>query len=315
MTLYPPRPHRRPLARVLRAGAVATIVLAAAACSGGDDTGGEAVPTLLTAPIQTASTSTTSSTSPTVTSTDLGTSTTLPTTTASSSTTVLDSTTTGDAGAPSGPGASTETTPSTPAPTAASDAGASSTAPPASATSSTADIEPPDPTIASTVPIPTVAQPPGTVGGSDPDYLLAPRAIAGLQFGASRTTVLNRMRTLLGDPTRVTELTECRGGPATALQWFNASVIVTDRGLSHYIVGMDFDSYGEAEVPGWHTAAGLQVGGDQAQLEAVYPGQITYGPATGTSTPFTLTSGADAGIGGRLTNGVLQSVSAGPTTC
>jgi hypothetical protein len=183
------------------------------------------------------------------------------------------------------------------------------------ATSTTADIEPPPPSVTSTQPIPTAPQPPDTTGGSDADFLLAPKAIAGLQFGASQATVLSRLRTLLGDPLRVDTLAGCPGGPATALQWFNAAVIVTDRGLAYYQVVIDLDAYQDQPVPGWHTAAGLAVGADRAALEAAYPQQITYAEPTGLFTPFTVAAGADAGIGGRLEGEVVNTVSAGSTTC
>jgi hypothetical protein len=169
--------------------------------------------------------------------------------------------------------------------------------------------------VTSTAPIPTAPQPPDTIGGGEVDYLLAPKAITGLQFGASLTTVLERMRTLLGDPRRVDVLEDCPGGPATALQWFNAAVIVTDRGLAYYQVGMDFDDYADKPVPFWHTASGLVVGADRVALEAVYPQQITYGEPSGAFTPFTVSAGPDAGITGRLDGDVVDSVSAGATTC
>ena len=120
------------------------------------------------------------------------------------------------------------------------------------------------------------------------------------------------MRSLLGDPLRVDTLPACAG---TALQWFNASVIITDRGLAYYTVGMNFDDYQDKPIPNWHTAAGLTVGADRAALDAVYPLQITYGAPTGSFTPFTVTAGADAGLAGRLDGDVVGSVSAGTTTC
>jgi hypothetical protein len=314
MTLRSPRARRRPPGGVARAGAVAILVLAAAGCSGGDDTvDGDAVPTLLTAPVQASSTSTSSSTTTTtvaVSATDPAT--TPPPTTATSSSTVPAPN--GDTGSPSGPGAAPVTS-STTAPALPDPSTPSSTTPTTAASSTTADIEPPPPSLASTVPIPTAAQPPDTTGGQDLDFLLAPRAIAGLQFGASRTTVLNRLSDLLGDPLRADTLPECAGGPGTALQWFNVSVIVTTRGLGYYIVGMNVADYADKPVPGWHTAAGLSIGGDRAQLEAVYPGQIAYGAPSGAITPFTVTAGGDTGLNGQLENDVLHTVSSGTATC
>jgi hypothetical protein len=169
--------------------------------------------------------------------------------------------------------------------------------------------------LASTVPIPTAAQPPATIGGEVVDFLLGPRAIAGLQFGASRTRVLERLRDLLGDPLGVVELPDCPGGPATALQWFNASVIITNRGLAYYIVGMDVADYGGNPIPGWHTATGLEVGADRAQLETVYPLQIAYGTPDPRFTPFTVTAGADSGLRGRLDGDVVDTVASGAPVC
>jgi hypothetical protein len=315
MTLRSPRARRRPPGGVARAGAVAILALAAAGCSGGDDAvDGDAVPTLLTAPVQASSTSTSSSTTTTtvaVSATDPAT--TPPPTTATSSSTVPAPI--GDTGSPSGPGAAPDVTSSTAAPAPPDPSTPSSTTPTTAASSTTADIEPPPPSLASTVPIPTAAQPPDTTGGQDLDFLLAPRAIAGLQFGASRTTVLNRLSDLLGDPLRADTLPECAGGPGTALQWFNVSVIVTTRGLGYYIVGMNVADYADKPVPGWHTAAGLSIGGDRAQLEAVYPGQIAYGAPSGAITPFTVTAGGDTGLNGQLENDVLHTVSSGTATC
>jgi hypothetical protein len=314
MSLRSPRARRRPPGGVARAGAVAILALAAAACSGGDDAvEGDAVPTLLTAPVQASSTSSTSSSTTTTTVAATATATTPPPTTATSSTT--QPAPIGDTGTPSGPGAVPDATSSTAAPTLPATSTPASATPTSGATSTTADIEPPPPSVASTVPIPTAAQPPDTTGGQEVDFLLAPRAIAGLQFGASRATVLDRLSDLLGDPLDVVTLPECSGGPGTALQWFNLSVIVTTRGLGYYIVGMNVADYEDKPVPGWHTAAGLHIGGDRAQLDASYPGQIAYGTPSGIITPFTVTAGGDTGLNGQLEGDVLHTISSGTATC
>jgi hypothetical protein len=287
-------------------------VLLAWACSGGDDAGDlGAVPTLLTAPAPTSSTSSTSTTTTVAVTTgapDPTSSTTVattPTTTAATDATVT----------PSDPGSLPEATSNTSVAGSLDPAPTSSTTPATEATSTTADIEPPPPSLTSTVPIPTAAQPPDTLGGQEVDFLLAPRAIAGLQFGASRATVLDRMVDLLGDPLQVVTLPNCSGGPGTALQWFNASVIITDRGLAYYVVGMNLADYGVNPVPGWHTATGLRVGDDWVRLETVYPQQISYGTPTDLATPFTVTAGADSGLRGQLESDVVDSVASGAPVC
>lgn len=316
MHLRSPRARRRPPAGVARAGAVLILALFAAACSAGDDAvDGGAVPTLLTSPVQASSTSSSSTTTTTttvvVTASDPAT--TPPPTEATSSTSAqapID-----DTGTPSGPGAAPDPTADTTAPTAPDSSTSSSTTPATSATSSTADIEPPPPSLASTVPIPTAAQPPDTTGGGEDDFQLAPRAIAGLQFGASRSTVLDRLRDLLGDPLEVVTLPNCPGGPGTALQWFNLGVIITNRGLAYYIVGMNVADYEDKPVPGWRTTAGLRIGADRAQLDAVYPQQIAYGTPEGLVTRFTVTAGGDSGLKGQLEGDVVHTISSGAPIC
>lgn len=292
--------RHHPRAVVARLGAVVAGAVVLVACSGGGAAGNDPVPTLLTTPLP-SSTSSTSTVAPTTTAdagtTVASTASTSSTTASTTSTSLVAATTTG---APGGPTSAAPTPPTGSASTSTS-----------AATTTTLDIEPPPTTPAPTAPVPTAAQPPDTVGGREEDYLLTANSIVGLQFGASEATVLDRMTDLLGDPLSATPLRGC----ATAYQWFNLGVVVTDRGLAYYSVAMDYDLYGDAPIPNWHTSVDLAAGDDQVALEAAYPGQITYQPPSGALVEFAITSGADVGLEGALFNGVLQTLSAGVSSC
>lgn len=293
--------RHHPRAVVAHLGAVVAGAVVLIACSGGGAAGNDPVPTLLTTPLP-SSTSSTSTVAPTTTAdavtTVAGNGSTSSTSASTTSTSLVAASTTTGA-----PGASTSAAPTSPP------GGASTST--SAATTTTLDIEPPPTTPAPTAPVPTAAQPPDTIGGREEDYLLTANSIVGLQFGASEATVLDRMTDLLGDPLTATPLRGC----ATAYQWFNLGVVVTDRGLAYYSVAMDYDLYGDAPIPNWHTSVDLAAGDDQVALEAAYPGQITYQPPSGALVEFAITSGADVGLEGALFNGVLQTLSAGVSSC
>ncbi len=183
-------------------------------------------------------------------------------------------------------------------------------------TATTADVEPSNAPLATNAPIPTSPEPPDTIGGTDADFLLGPRSVAGVQFGASIQTVLNRLTTLLGPPLTVQEdFADCANGTATAVQWYALGVIVTDRGLQYYTVGMATDMYEGLPVPGWHTSTGVTVGATTSQIQTAYPGQVTIGSSSGGFASFDITGGADAGLTGQLYNDSLQSLSGGSSEC
>jgi hypothetical protein len=173
-----------------------------------------------------------------------------------------------------------------------------------------------NPTASANSPIVTSPAPPDTIGGTDTDFLLGPRSVAGVQFGASMPTVLSRLTSLLGAPLTVQEsFADCANGTATAVQWYALGVIVTDRGFQYYTVGMATDMYEGLPVPGWHTGAGVVVGATTEQVQAAYPNQVTMGEVSGGFASFDITAGADAGMSGQLFNGTLQSLAAGSSEC
>ena len=286
--------------------AVVALTLVAAACGGGSKQEA-ATPTLLTVP----DSSTTAGTAATTTST------------APAGEATADTQPTVDSGATSDPSSSAPTNPELPGQTTTPGAVPvpSSTAPTATAgtvlaTSTTVDIERPNPPLATSAPIATSPEPPTTIGGVDTDYLIGPRSVAGVQFGASMQTVLDRVSRLLGQPLTVQEgFAECANGTATAIQWYALGVIITDRGFQYFNVGMATDMYEGLPVPGWHTSAGVTVGAMTPQIQAAYPNQVAIDGGAGGFASFDVTGGADAGLSGQLFNDALQSLSGGSSEC
>lgn len=289
-------PGDRALARrLVRVAPIAALVLVAA-CGGGGSKRDAAVPTLLTTP---------------------------------SSTVALDGSAGGSAPEEAGTdgvpepvtGAIPDVTTVPPSPEVTEQAGQTAAPGDPAVTSTTTastqpDVEPSSPPPSTAAPIATSPQPPSTLGGTDADYLLGPRSVAGVQFGASTQTVLTRLTALLGAPRTVREnFADCANGSATAIEWYALGVIVTDRGLQYYTVGMATEMYDGLPVPSWHTAAGVTVGATMQQVQAAYQDQVTVGSSAGGFASFDITAGPDAGLSGQLYANALQSLTGGSSAC
>jgi hypothetical protein len=308
------RSRTRGLTRAGSAVVAAIAIVVLTGCSGdGSSTDTGAVPTLLTVAVDVSS-STSSSTSLVLMSADATTVAPGP-----SDATVAPVVTTLPAASTSSPGGSGPVQPgasTVPSTSTASTSSAGTTVTTPAITTTTLDIEPAPAPITTPSPIVTTPEPPDTLGGTDPDYLMGATSLAGLQFGASQATVLTRMNKLLDDPLSSTTIAACAVGDAVAIQWFGVSVVLVDGKLVYYKVLLDLDQYEGLPVPGWRTAAGLAVGWDVPQLQAAYPNQVTVGaPEGGGYAPFEVTAGSDAGMSGVALNGLLQSVEAGTTEC